>query len=203
MGPLPLFLKFILLADLLALTGCFVTHSGDFHDPTLWPLQQYSDSKEVSLSLTGRVEIFHNSVRQYSESEHHEAINFFQRRFKESGAFSEVTVGSGGHGMEAEIILEESFPDPMYLPQLFTLGLLPRARQQRYILTVTFSDASGILGRAITKMVTYSQWYWNPGMLVPPILIPNNLPDWKTTRSKIFGNLARAALIEARSKGIF
>lgn len=134
----------VLFVSLLSLSGCASFRSGEPLPPASWPISKEPGKYSISLLVTGEAIV--NNERQ--DIPQH-AIQMWQeavaKAYKDSGLFSNVTIGAAETDLKAEIhILDhgEASIGMAFLSGL-TLTLVPANARDEMVVTTTLKDKEG------------------------------------------------------------
>jgi hypothetical protein len=186
-----------LLVSLSSLDGCAAFRSGETQPPESWPMSKGPGKQSISLLLSG--EGFVNGQRQDIPQR---MMQIWEetaaKAYKDSGLFSDVTIGATETDLRAEIQVVDRGEANMGLAFLsgFTMTLIPSNAHGEYVVKTTLKNKEGQELGTYEKKESMSMWIEFFLIFIMPFNWPN------TVITDVIYDLHRATISQAYSAGV-
>jgi hypothetical protein len=184
----------VLLVPLLSLSGCASFRSGGTHPPASWPISKGLGKQSISLLVTGEGVVNNNrqDIPQRAIQIWQEAV---AKAYKDSGLFSNVTIGAAETDLKAEIHILDRGEASMGMAFLsgLTLTLVPVNARDEIVVTTTLKGKEGQEVGTYNKKETVSTWI----QLFLIFIMPFNWPN--TVAAEMLYDLNRAIIDQAHA----
>lgn len=191
-------LVLVVFLSVALLSGCAAFRSGETKPSEPWPKSKGPGKQSISLLISG--ESYIGDMRQDIPQQMIEAWQTAAANaYKESGLFSEVTIGAADTDLRAEIhFLDQGEANTgMAFLSGLTLTLIPAAGKTEFTVKTTLRDKEGQELGAFEKKETLSFWI----QLFLVFVMPFNSPG--SVGYDVLYDLNRATLADANGAGLF